>query len=160
MSTPKTNPSFPALLALIVEKVELISLLVTALGIGLKYMNIAAADQLLVIGLSTLAMTLFLRAFLIPPATQHKYLLIIYKLGFIASAVGIQGVLFSLLHFEGARDMLMIGGGSLVAVIAIVGVMSFTYDDTLTVLKNMMTRAIPILLACTFFFFKLFKSTL
>lgn len=159
MATPKPNPSFAALLAIIVEKVEFISLIVTALGIGLKYMNIAAADQLLVIGLATLSMTLFLRSFLTPPPTPHKKLLIINKLGFITSAVGIMGVLFTLLHFEGARDMLMVSGVSLVGVIGLTGVMSLRYDDTFTVLKNMITRAIPILLACAFFFFKFFNGT-
>lgn len=155
MSNPNPVPSFVTLLPKIIDKVEIIALVVTFLGVALKYMSIPAGDQLLIMGLMTISMTLFLRAFMMLPPTQHRYLTLVNKLGYISAASATVGILFRLMHFEGAQEMLIVGGGSLAVVIGVTGLMSLLYEDTFAILKPMLTRIIPIFLLSGYFFFQL-----
>lgn len=154
MSNPNPVPNFVTLLAKIIDKVEIIALVVTFLGVALQYMSMPAGDQLLIMGLMTISITLFLRAFMMLPPTQHPYLSLVNKLGYIAAASATIGILFRLMHFEGAQEILIVGGGSLAVVIGVTGLMSLLYEDTLAILKPMLTRIIPIFLLSGYFFFQ------
>ncbi|HNP19229.1 MAG TPA: hypothetical protein PKL31_12390 [Fulvivirga sp.] len=92
----------------ILPKVELISLILLAIGILFKISHFQGAPQLLMISMSTYAAVCYLRAFekIELQGAFNKFLL---KIGAISSSVLVIGALFLILRLPGAINMLEIG---------------------------------------------------
>jgi hypothetical protein len=144
------NPPFTQLLRKLLPILLWVSLLLTLLGIGLKYLQLPVADQVLMIGLSTLAGVYFLMAFMPPiiPAGIQPLLfsLIVIKVLYISSSVVTIGVLFRLLHLPGNEEMLFVGMGSLAIACLVASLLFLMKSDNWTVLKEAFIRAITLLL--------------
>lgn len=109
----------------IVPKIEMISLVVLSIGFLLKYLETGNSAGMIAIGLTTLAVTSYLLAFLHKPNGILQ--IITFKMGHIACSVALVGVMFTLLHLPGNVVMLQIGA----AVVAIAFILT-----TFTLLKD------------------------
>ncbi|WP_151088005.1 hypothetical protein [Hymenobacter baengnokdamensis] len=119
----------------ILPRAELVSCILTVLGLGLKYLLFPTGNTLLLVGLVTLATVQYLRAFApvagvdeslgfdyVPvnsPSQQAFTHLLLPKIKGIASAVTLIGILFKLLLWKGAAIMLLTGVPALALIIAI-----------------------------------------
>ncbi len=134
----------------ILPNVHRIALLIAVAGLAFLILHLPGADQLLLIGFSTLAMAYFLLAF-IPfhiPAGSHPdvYITVLYKVIYIGCSVATIGILFQFLKFNGAGEILLIG--SVVAGIAlIVSVLMIAKNkDNWVVLKDAIIRGASLFL--------------
>lgn len=114
--------------------VERISWPLAVLGFGLRYFQLAGGSILLMIGLANLAIVYHLGSFAPvsttpeaqqpfayePVSTSHTEpftTIVLKKIGGIASAVTLIGILFKLLFWNGSASMLLVGTLSLAAVV-------------------------------------------
>lgn len=112
------------LLPKLLKWTELVALVVTLLGIAFKTMHWTGANNLVLFGLTALAGIYFLSAFAVIPLPEQAngelkgfadmLVLILRKLMFIGLAVFCIAFLFSILHFPGAGEMMLIGLGAVV----------------------------------------------
>jgi hypothetical protein len=152
------NPSPVNYLAKFFPVLEKISLAAFIIGFALRTMNIPAGNSIVTIGLSTLAVIYFLTA-QIPLETstnseQNRFgfidLLgrtIAPKVLGIGSSVSVVGVQFTLLNWNGFREMLVIGGSSLAAA-TVVGLVASSNDEVRKALQPRLIRALPLMLIC------------
>ena len=154
MEKPNPNNNFVQSLGKVVRYAEGVAILVAFVGIIFKYMHWTMGNEFLLIGLSTLAFTLFLGGFQAMQAS-NKFILVIHRLGHICSAVAVVGILFTLLHLEGNKQMLTVALPSLIGVLVMAGVLAAKHEDTLRLLRPMLMRAVPLLLCCLYFVMKL-----
>ena len=105
----------------VLPRVERIGWPVTAIGLLMKYCLVSKGeDQLLMVGLSTVAIVYFLRAF--APETEElgpelyidytptaEQVTLLRKFQYIASALTLVGILFKLLFWEGQAELLSVG---------------------------------------------------
>lgn len=143
------------LLPRILKWTEILGIVLAVAGYVFKILHLAAADQMLMIGLNTLATTYFLFGFTVPPQVVDDgkpkgfadlMPTILRKLLYIGLAVFLVGFLFAILHLEGARQMLMIGLGTLVGGVLLSMVLILGNRDRMTLLKDPLIRAVVFLL--------------
>ncbi len=149
---PKT---FAQLLPKILGILEFIAIVVSMIGVGFKTMHWYFGNEFLIMGLGTLAITLFQTSFLPSPQANDVLQNIVNKLGYIGSSVGIIGILFSLLHFNGAHEMIFISMLTLGGVVLATGFLTMRKNESLTKLKPMLMRGVPILLISIYFHYQL-----
>ncbi|HCW05889.1 MAG TPA: hypothetical protein DGG95_00795 [Cytophagales bacterium] len=139
-------------------KMEGIALAAFAVGYLLKILHYPG-QQLIIISLSALAVIYFLGAYVPAQAPEDgdeqsqpkgfAVLLgetIIPKLLGIGSAVAVIGILFTIQHFNGFREMLLIGSSTL-GVSSIVGLLvSMNNEKARASLSNLLFRAVPLML--------------
>lgn len=156
MEKSKPETTFAQALSKIIGLVERVAMAVAFAGALFKYMHWAMGSELLILGLFTIAITLFLSGFGML-STPHSLVAVIYKLGYISSAVAVIGILFTLLRLEGSVQMLTVALPSLGGVVIMAGVFSAKYEGALKVLRPMLMRAVPLFLCCLYLFLKLPK---
>lgn len=159
MSTPQKTNFGELLSKTILPKVHLIALLVSAIGLVFKYMNLSGSADILMIGFSALAAVYFLSAFTMVTVAQGSkhspYALILFKLLYIAAAVSVIGLLFFVLKLEGYKEMLLMGSGALGVAILFSAAFVGANSDNMPILKRPLTFGIPILLIAVYFLYQL-----
>ena len=138
---------------------EMVSLAAFAVGFALKAMDNQTGSQIITISLSALAVVYFMNAY-IPkevtqePGTQGQLLGFTALLGrtigpkilSIGSSVTVIGILFTVQHWNGFREMLLIGSTSLVAA-SVVGLVATMNDEQgRRTIGQLLLRAIPLML--------------
>lgn len=162
MSTPE-KANFGELLAkTILPKVQLIALLVAAIGIVFHYLNLSGSTDILMVGFSTLAATFFLSGFTmvkVSAGSKHSpYALILFKLLCIASAVATIGILFSVLKMNGYKEMLMLGCAALGICVLISSALVGTNADNMAILKRPLIIGFPLVLVSGYFLYQASNS--
>lgn len=155
MANPPVSPNLAKALAKVIGYVEKIALALSLMGILFKYLQFSGSNELLIIGLFTLSTTLFLSGFVSAQPPGNSFVLIALKLGYIGSSTGVVGILFTLLHFEGAREILTVSTLTLAGVVLLSGAQMARQDSNLNFLKPMLIRATPIFLSCAYLFYQL-----
>ena len=119
-NNPEEQKGFKDLLRdIIIPKMEIISVAIIIIAFILKYFEASGYVSILSIGLTTLAITSYLFAFLYK--TEGVLENMVLKMGHIACSISIVGFLFRLLHLPGNQPMLNIGAGSLaIATVAMI----------------------------------------
>jgi hypothetical protein len=128
----------------ILPNVQRIALLLAVAGLAFSTLHYPGADQLLLIGFSTLAMSYFLMAFIplhIPVGCKPDlYTSIIYKIIYIGCSATTIGILFQFLKFNGAREILMIGSSTTGLALLVAGFLFARNRDNWIVLKDAVIR--------------------
>lgn len=133
---------------------EIFGIITFIAGYLLKLLQYAGANELLLLSMLTLASAYFISGFIMvsvvddgKPKTFTDLLpTILRKLLYIALAVFLIGFLFSLLHLEGANEMLIIGVGTLVICSLISMLLILGKRERMTLLQAPLIRAIVALL--------------
>lgn len=133
---------------------EIFGIITFIAGYLLKLLQYAGANELLLVSMLTLASTYFISGFIMvsvvddgKPKTFTDLLpTILRKLMYIGLAVFLIGFLFSLLHLEGANEMLIIGVGTLVICSLISMLLILGKRERMTLLQAPLIRAIVALL--------------
>ena len=134
----------------ILPNVQRIALLIAVAGLAFLFLHYPGADQLLLIGFSTLAMAYFFMAFIplhIPVGCKPDvYATVVYKVIYNGCSVGTIGILFQFLKFNGAGEILLIG--SFVSGVAMVvsGLLIAKNRDNWMVLKDAIIRGATLFL--------------
>jgi hypothetical protein len=131
MTTPR---SFTTQLAKILKWIEILAIVVSVFGLIFKVLHLAGANSMLMIGLFTLSTAYFLSAFVFIADEDDNAKkgfadvlpVMLRKIMFIGLSVCWIGFLFTILHLNGATEMLLIsfismGGGCLASMILILG---------------------------------------
>lgn len=142
------------LLPRILKWTEILGILVSITGYIAKIQQLAGADEMLMIGILTLAATYFLSGFIFVPIKDNakpKGLAdvlptMLRKLMYIGLSIFLVGFLFSILHLEGARQMLLVGVGTLVGSVALSMVLILGNRDRMTLLQEPLFRGVIVLL--------------
>ncbi|MBX2915479.1 MAG: hypothetical protein KF856_09450 [Cyclobacteriaceae bacterium] len=158
MNTPN-KANFGELLAkTILPKVQLIAMLVTAIGLVFHFLNLSGSTDMLMVGFSTLAATFFLSAFALVSTTstsKHSSIaLLLYKVMYLSAPVILIGTLFNFLKLEGYQQMLLVGCVSLGGAI-IFSATQIGNPDNLVILKKPLLTTLPVLLLGIYFLYKL-----
>ena len=106
------------------KKLALFSAVITVTGLVLKLCEVQVGETLLITGMSSLALVSFMLGWIFPcpySVEDEGYVggmcpiwnFAMMMTGF-SLAVGLEGLLFRLLHWPGGVKMLLLGGGSLV----------------------------------------------
>lgn len=134
----------------ILPNVQHVALLIAVVGFVFLILHYPGADQLLMIGFSTLAMAYFLMAFMpiyIPAGCKPDvYATIVYKIIYIGCSVATLGILFQFLKFNGAYDILRIGSAATGIAMIISVILIARKNDNWIVLKNAIIRGGGLLL--------------
>lgn len=154
----KTPVNFQQSLAKILSIIIYASLAFAVLGILLKTQYQSAGDTILMVSLSALAGALFLSAFMpvnIPEGLKPDlYSIIIYKVIYIGSSVAVIGILFTLLHLNGAPNMLLVGSLTAGAASIFSGVLFLKNGDNWVVLKQAFITGVAVVSAGVYFIMK------
>jgi hypothetical protein len=132
---------------------ELAGILLTASAILLKITEVPLASQLFLIGLSTLAIIYFLMGFAIQPLNPGKKKiefidLVVNKLQkimYIGVSVLCISYLFTILHLNGANEMMLIGLFTLLSCLVVSMIMILLNRDRMTLLKSPLVRSLALL---------------
>ena len=134
----------------ILPNVQHVALFIAVIGFVFRILHYPGAEQLLMIGLSTLAMAYFFMAFMplhIPTGCKPDlYATVVYKIIYIGGSVAAIGILFQVLSFNGAREILSIGSASTGIAMIISVILIARKNDNWIVLKNAIIRGAGILL--------------
>ncbi len=134
----------------ILPNVQHVALLIAVVGFVFLILHYPGANQLLMIGFSTLAMAYFLMAFMpmyIPAGCKPDvYATIVYKIIYIGCSVATLGILFQFLKFNGAYDILRIGSAATGIAMIISVILIARKNDNWIVLKNAIIRGGGLLL--------------
>ena len=109
------------LLPKIIKWTEILGIVLSVLGLFFKALHLAGANEFIMIGLMTLAVTYFLSAYVFVPGQDDKpkkgfvdlLHTILRKLMYIGLSVYWVAFLFTILHLSGANEMMTIGFGTL-----------------------------------------------
>lgn len=93
-------------------KIEVGLLLLVGLSIMLRVYGVSGGQEAVLALMLTLAAFYFLSAYQIYQA-EHVLIIVVIKVFHLSSSVCVIGILFAILHFNGAREMLLIGGLSI-----------------------------------------------
>ena len=148
---PEQPASFVELLQRkILPNVQHLALLIAVVGFIFLILHYPGADQLLIIGFSTLSMAYFLMAFMplyIPVGCKPDlYATVVYKIIYIGCSVATIGILFQFLKLNGALDLLRIGSAATGVAMIISVILIARKNDNWIVLKNAIIRGVGILL--------------
>lgn len=134
----------------ILPNVQHVALLIAIVGFIFLMLHYPGADQLLIIGFSTLAMAYFLMAFMpmhIPVGCKPDfYATLVYKIIYIGCSVATIGILFQFLKLNGAREILRIGSGATGVAMIVAVILIARKNDNWIVLKNTVIRGAGLLL--------------
>jgi hypothetical protein len=132
---------------------EILGLIISATGYVFKVLHLAGADEMLMIGLMTLAAACFLSGFTLVPVTDDGkprgfadlLPVILRKVLYIGLAVFLVGFLFALLHLEGANEMLMMGVGALATGTVLSMALILGNRERMVVLQAPLIRSVVVL---------------
>ena len=134
----------------ILPNVQHVALLISVFGFVFSILHYPGADQLLIIGFSTLAMSYVLMAFMpmhIPAScTADLYATMVYKIIYVGCSVATIGILFQFLKLNGAREILRIGSGATGVAMIVAVILITRRNDNWIVLKNAIVRGAGLLL--------------
>ena len=149
--------NFTTLLSkVILPKVEVIAIIISSIGFLLYLLKQTGAQQLLMIGLSTLASVFFLTANTLPPAIEKTLtettkksffdtlLNFIWKIMHIALSVSVIGLLFYLLNLNGYTQMILIGTTILIIALLLSGIFIIQKNDYLLLFKAALIKGLLI----------------
>jgi hypothetical protein len=148
-------PEYPASFAELLQRkilpnVQRIALLISLIGFVFLILHYPGADQLLVIGFSTLAMAYFFMAFMplhIPAGCKPDlYSKMIYKVIYIGCSAATIGILFQFLKLNGSHDLLRIGAGTTGVAMIVSVILIARKNDNWIVLKDAIIRGAGLLL--------------
>jgi hypothetical protein len=133
---------------------EILGIIVSLGGVSFKILHLPGANELLMVGMMTLSSTYFISGFIMIPVPDNGKpktfadLLptILRKLMYIALAVYLIGFLFTILHLEGANEMLIIGVGSLIICTAVSMALILGNRERMALLKAPLIRSVAALL--------------
>lgn len=159
MSTPQKANFGELLSKIILPKVHIIALLVSAIGLIFKYLNLSGSADMLMVGFSSLAAVYFLSAFTVvntlPNSKHSPYALILFKLLYMAAAVTVIGLLFFVLKLDSYKEMLLAGGGTLGLAVLISAALIGTNRDNMPILRGPFLMSIPLFLITAYFLYQL-----
>jgi hypothetical protein len=132
---------------------EILGLILSVTGYGFKVLHLAGADQMLMIGLMTLATTYFLSGFVLVPAPddskQKSFVdlmpVVLRKILYIGLSVFLVGFLFGLLHLAGANEMLLMGIGTLLSGTLLAMVLVLGKRERMALLQSPLIRSVVVL---------------
>jgi hypothetical protein len=142
---------------------EKIFVATAAAAIGFKYLQLAGANMLLMAGLSGLAVIYFLCAFRPPEQKDAEGAIekrgfasllgstVLPKVSWIACSVLAVGVLYRLLHFPGANEMIMIGTATGVCAAVIFGFLAAQGNEVAKSQLGILYRLVPMLIIASYF---------
>jgi hypothetical protein len=142
--------------------VEFIAIGGTLVGAMFMYQKLDGGPEILMIFMSILAVVYFLKSYDRVSSAGDSAprgfidllaLTIIPKTSGIACAVGINGVLFSILKLNGAMEMLMIGTTVLSVAVVLSLIFILTRPNSSGHLVQWLYRSVPILLISAYFFY-------
>ncbi len=93
-------------------KIEVGLLLLVGFSIWLRVSRVSVGQEAVMVFMFTLAAFYFLNAYQIYQ-TDHFLIMVVIKVFHLSSSVCVIGILFAILHFTGAGELLLIGGLSL-----------------------------------------------
>lgn len=154
--------SFSDRLRFYLSRAEQALLALALIGLILRYANLPWTTVVM-LALSGLACVFFLSAYLPPePVEADKntrlgfkdllMLTILPKVMGIACSVSAIGILFFLLGLKGYRQMVMIGGGTIVIGLLILGIGFITETRNIKSMMPMLHRGIPLVLLDVYLF--------
>ena len=159
------NTRFSAMIFKALDVIEIIALVGTFIGIVLGYLQQPGYLETLMIFLSTLSATFFLRAIQPPekskqPADNEERLgfiefwgiTIIPKAAWIGCAMAITGILFWILKLNGAREQLMTGSIALGVSLVIMVAFLLIQPHHAQKLMKILYRAVPVFLTTIYLF--------
>jgi len=131
-----------------------------AIGYLLKYMDVASGQEIIILSLGALSGIYYLNGFIpraLPKAPEAQ----IQPLGFttlpgktiipkilaIGSSVTVIGILFTIQHWHGLREMLLIGSTSLAAASVTGLIITMNDEQARNAIGPKLLRAIPLMLA-------------
>jgi hypothetical protein len=137
----------------LLKGIEILSLILSVIGYVFKVLHLAGANEMLMIGLLTLASAYFLSGFVFVPVLdngQPKALadllpVMLRKILYIGLAVFLTGFLFALLHLAGANEMLLIGVGSLLGGTVLSMVLILGKRERMATLQAPLIRSVVVL---------------
>ncbi len=157
MDNQPNQQQFPKMLRKLLSIAELATTALAAAGLVVHFAG-TTLPEVLMIGLSGLAVVYFLSAFQVPekPSTTDKSLgtllpALTNKVIGTALSVCCIGILFSILGLEGSANMLLIGVLSLAAGIVISAFVVIGNSSRLDQVKPGLLRAIPVCLISAYF---------
>jgi hypothetical protein len=138
---------------------EKIAIALALVGIGFKYLNLTGANEMLMIGMSTLSGVYFLSAYKPPPKRDDEpagfatllAVTILPKVSWIACAVLVIGIQFRLLNLNGAGEMLMIGAAAGVLAAVMMGLFIVQGNENAKSQINVLYRLVPMLIITSYF---------
>jgi hypothetical protein len=144
----------PQFIFRILWPLEMLGLAAAITGITLKYLQLPGADEILLIGMSVVAVVYFLMAYKPPVETTegeeqrsfgHLFVgTILPKVAWTGCTIVVIGSLFGILHLPGAGEMLTIGT-SVLAVCILMSIYFIARGSTQTAaLMNVLYRAAPL----------------
>ena len=156
MERPQTN--FQQSLAKILTVIFYASIALAVLGVLLKIQQQSYGDSIVMVSLSALAGALFLNAYMPMPLSEELkpdlYATIMSKVLYIGSSVTVVGILFTLLHLNGASNMLLIGSLSAGVASIVSGVLFLKNGDNWVVLKKAFITGVTVVLVGGYFIMK------
>jgi len=159
-----TAPSLITKIAKYFPIVEVIALAGFTTGFFFKTLHYSGGNDILLLSLSALSIIYFLTAYVPREAPKEDEAQSSQPMGFaallgrtilpkvlwIGSSVSVIGILFTLLHFNGFRDMLLIGTSTL-AIASVLGLVNTMSDEQgRKALGPMLLRAVPLILVCIY----------
>jgi len=136
-------------------------LVASFIGLVLHFMN--AGSQVMFMSLTGLAMVYFLYPYrpLETPGSDQKQgftellaFTIVPKVSWISCSVCVIGILFYLLNYEGAKQMLFIGSSTLSFILVIIAIFFVTGVKNVNALVFILYRAVPVVFVCLYIFLK------
>jgi hypothetical protein len=132
---------------------EILGLIVSAAGYIFKILRLTGANEMLMIGLMTLATTYFLSGFVLVPVQDDGkpksfadlMPVILRKILYIGLAVFLVGFLFGLLHLAGANEMLLMGIGTLLSGTLLAMVLVLGKRERMALLQSPLIRSVVVL---------------
>ena len=133
---------------------EILGIILSLGGVIFKILHLAGANEVLMIGMMTLSSTYFISGFIMVPVPDDGKpktfvdLLptVLRKLMYISLAAYLVGFLFTILHLEGANELMIIGVGSLVICAAVSMILILGNRERMTLLKAPLIRSVVALL--------------
>jgi len=147
--------SFTSVLSKILKWFEIIGLVITFFGVSFKILHLTGANMMLLLGLPTLAITYFLFAYVMvqvkeesekPKGFANLLVLILRKVMFIGLSVYCIAFLFTILHFNGATEMMIIGLGTISVCTLISMTLVLGQRERMVILKSPLIRCLAALL--------------
>ena len=162
--------AFPKMLKSILAKVEMVSLVISGIGFLLLYLGRPESNNVLVVGVSSLAIVLFLTAFVLPPSSENRMrgqdekqtkkgfmeliYLILWKIIHIGCAVTAIGILLYLIKAKGGENIILIGTAALIGSLFFSGVTILQKSENFILLKSSLIRAVPIVLIGSYILYR------
>lgn len=153
------NAKFPLLLKRLLSLLERLSIGLIVIALFLKNMHWPYGSALLIVGMTSFAIVLFLYAY--TPVSQGNpsvFILILSKVCYIGCSVGVIGILFYFLHLKGVIQMLIITLGTLSIGGTALGILTFRQENTAPIAQPIFVRLIPILMMTAYLYYVILNT--